>query len=396
MALAKCMHSQALPLSHPLSTPSLLRSTECIAPTIPLLQRSAKSGVRKQHKAACRAAVSTGAERIVKTEDRIQLGKSSVEVSPIGVGAWAWGDKFFWNDGSWTDEKIEGARQAYETTLSSGLNFFDTAEVYGTAQFGSDDSESLLGRYIKESKQNVRPIVATKFAPLPWRLGKGSVVAAVKQSLSRLQMDQIDLYQLHWPGIWGNEWYLDGLAEAVNQGLVKAVGVSNYKEDRLRAAHARLAERGIPLASNQVHYNLLYRLPEKNGVKRTCDELGVTLIAYSPLAQGILSGKYTPEKPPSGPRGTTYGREFLSQSLPLLKRLKQIGRNYGDKTSIQVALNWLIAQGNVVPIPGAKSRAQAEEFAGALGWSLSDEEVQELRELSERVPPVQGFPVEAW
>lgn len=84
-------------------------------------------------------------------------------------------------------------------------------------------------------------------------------------------------------------------------------------EKRLRKAHKRLAERGIPLASNQVHYNLLYRLPEKNGVKAACDELGVTLIAYSPLAQGILSGKYTPEKPPSGPRGSTYNRDFLSK-----------------------------------------------------------------------------------
>lgn len=187
--------------------------------------------------------------------------------------------------------------------------------------------------------------------------------------------------------------YIDGLADAVELGLVKAVGVSNYKESRLRDAYAQLKKRGITLASNQVHYSLVYRLPEKNGVKRTCDELGISLIAYSPMGQGVLTGKYSPDKLPSGGRSATYTREFMTKLQPLLKRTKEIGQQY-DKTQTQVALNWLVSQGNVIPIPGAKSADQAKEFAGALGWKLTDSEVVELRSLASNIPPVTGFPAE--
>uniref|UniRef100_A0A2P2L7Z6 Aldo/keto reductase family protein n=1 Tax=Rhizophora mucronata TaxID=61149 RepID=A0A2P2L7Z6_RHIMU len=121
---------------------------------------------------------------------------------------------------------------------------------------------------------------------LPWRLGRQSVLTALKDSLCRLGLSSVELYQLHWPGVWGNEGYIDGLGDAVEQGLVKAVGVSNYSEGRLRDAYERLKKRGVPLASNQVNYSLIYRAPEENGVKAACDELGITLIAYSPIAQG--------------------------------------------------------------------------------------------------------------
>lgn len=206
-------------------------------------------------------------------------------------------------------------------------------------------------------------------------------------------MTSVDLYQLHWPGVWGNEGYIDGLGDAVQKGLVKAVGVSNYSEKRLRKAYEQLKKRGIPLASNQVNYSLIYRVPEENGVKKTCDELGITLIAYSPIAQGVLTGKYTPRNPPSGPRGRIYTPEFLTKLQPLLKKITEIGEKY-NKTSTQVSLNWLVAQGNVVPIPGAKTAEQAEEFKGALGWRLTNEEVAELRSLASKIKPVIGFPVE--
>ncbi|EFJ16827.1 hypothetical protein SELMODRAFT_115664, partial [Selaginella moellendorffii] len=261
---------------------------------------------------------------------------------------------------------------------------------------GAVNSETLLGRFIKEIKQEEQSkiVVATKFAALPWRFGRGSVVKALKDSLERLNLSSVDLYQLHWPGIWGNEGgYLDGLGDAVEQGLVKAVGVSNYKVDRLKRAHDQLKRRGVVLASNQVNYSLIYRKPEENSVKQACDDLGITLIAYSPIAQGILSGKYTPSNPPKGPRGGIYNAEFLSKLSPVLNKLKQLGEKYG-KTSTQVALNWLVAQKNVVPIPGAKSAQQAIEIAGALGWNLTADEVEELRDIAKRVSPVVGFPVE--
>ncbi|MCH1921903.1 aldo/keto reductase, partial [Shewanella sp. A3A] len=108
-------------------------------------------------------------------------------------------------------------------------------------------------------------------------------------------------------------------------------------------------------------------------MKAACDELGITLIAYSPIAQGVLSGKYTPEKPPTGPRANTYTPEFLTKLQPLMNRIKEIGESYG-KNPTQVSLNWLTCQCNVVPIPGAKNAGQAQEFAGALGWSLTGDE----------------------
>eukprot|EP00271_Cylindrocystis_brebissonii_P011149 TRINITY_DN27962_c0_g1_i1.p1 TRINITY_DN27962_c0_g1~~TRINITY_DN27962_c0_g1_i1.p1 ORF type:complete len:427 (-),score=56.36 TRINITY_DN27962_c0_g1_i1:483-1763(-) len=329
---------------------------------------------------------------------KVRLGETSVEVPQIGIGAWSWGDKFYWNEGEWNDRKVKDAKFSFEASMDVGLGFFDTAEVYGTKQFGGEDSESLLGRFIRERerKDGDQPVVATKYAALPWRLGRKSVVSTLKESLERLRLPSVDLYQLHWPGVWGNEGYIDGLADCVEQGLTKAIGVSNYSEERLRKAHKQLAARGVPLASNQVHYNLLYRLPEENGVKKTCEELGVALIAYSPLAQGMLSGKYTAANPPKGPRASSYSPEFLTKSAPLLRRMKELGSQY-EKTPIQIALNWLISgQGNgtVVPIPGAKTKEQAQEFAGALGWSLTPEEVAELRSLASVVPPIQGFPVE--
>ncbi|XP_048430764.1 uncharacterized oxidoreductase At1g06690, chloroplastic-like [Pyrus x bretschneideri] len=294
------------------------------------------------------------------------------------------------------DRKMKVAKAAFDVSVDGGITFFDTAEVYGSrASFGAVNSETLLGRFIKERKQKdpgVEVVVTTTFAALPWRLGSQSVIAALKDSLNRLDLSSVELYQLHWPGIWGNEGYLDGLGDAVEQGLVKAVGVSNYSEKRLREAHAKLQKRGIPLASNQVNYSLIYRAPKENGVKSTCDELGITLIAYSPIAQGALTGKYTPENPPTGPRRQIY-TEFLSKLQSLLNWIKEIGETY-IKTNTQVVLNWLIAQDNVVPIPGSKNEEQAAKFAGALGWRLNSEEVAELRVLATEIKPVTGFPVE--
>ncbi|PKA61973.1 putative oxidoreductase [Apostasia shenzhenica] len=329
-------------------------------------------------------------------EEKVKLGGSEVKVTKLGTGAWSWGDTTYWNEFQWDDRKLKAAKAAFNASIDSGINFIDTAEVYGSwITGGAVNSETLIGSFIKE-RQKAGPVdvsVATKFAALPWRLGRRSVVSALKNSLARLELSSVDLYQLHWPGIWGNEGYIDGLGDAVEMGLVKAVGVSNYSERRLRDAYTRLKARRIPLASNQVNYSLIYRIPEENGVKAACDDLGVTLIAYCPIAQGALTGKYTPENPPTGPRGRIYTPEFLTKLKPLLDRIKDIGQNYG-KTSTQVVLNWLICQENVVPIPGAKNAEQAAEFAGALGWKLKDWEIEELRKVASSKEPVVGFPVE--
>jgi aryl-alcohol dehydrogenase-like predicted oxidoreductase len=174
-------------------------------------------------------------------------------------------------------------RGAFAASLGAGITLFDTAELYGWGE-----SERLLGRFIAE--REARPetaVVATKFFPYPWRLRHGDVVAALRASLRRLGRPRVDLYQLHWPlPVFSVPRRMDALAETVRAGLTRAVGVSNYSAADLRRAHAALAERGIPLASNQVHYSLLHRRPERDGVLAACRELGVTLIAYSPWRWG--------------------------------------------------------------------------------------------------------------
>jgi aryl-alcohol dehydrogenase-like predicted oxidoreductase len=170
------------------------------------------------------------------------------------------------------------------------------------------------------------------------------------------------------------------LADAVEAGKIKAVGVSNYSADQMRTAHAALARRGIPLASNQVQYSLLYRKPEVDGVLDACRELGITLIAYSPLAMGALTGKYSTGKRASGLRRFLPGfrGKALEAVQPVVEVLREIGERYARSPS-QVALRWLIENDHVLPIPGAKNSQQAEENAGALAFSLTAEEVDALR-----------------
>ncbi|QDZ19413.1 oxidoreductase [Chloropicon primus] len=356
------------------------------------------TSTRNRARARTRIASSagTGTEELVTSSSR-DLGPT--KVAPIGIGAWSWGDALYWNDG-WSAEKEGLARGAYDAYLELAEEdaWIDTAEVYGGI---GGESERILGRFIRDSMTTgeagiplARPKIATKFAALPWRFSKGAVPDALRASLSRCKTESCDLYQLHWPGLWFNDEYLEGLEECVKQGLTKSVGVSNYSDKRLAEAHKRLKELGVPLASNQIHYNLLYRLPETNGVLEKCRELGVTVIAYSPLAQGILTSKYDEDNLPSGARSRIYNQEFMRKAKPLLELMKEIGENHGGKSSTQVALNWLLCNPDVTVIPGAKNREQVEDIMGAVGWQLDEGEVLELRKTALAVPPVRGFPAE--
>lgn len=293
----------------------------------------------------------------------------------MGLGAWSWGDRIVWQYGrGYTDEDI---RQAFQTSVAEGIRFIDTAEVYGSGR-----SERLTGQFIKETEQPV--LTATKFFPLPWRLTKNSIRAALVRSLERLGIETVDLYQIHWPTpLLSPETMMDGMAACVEKGLTRTVGVSNFDQSAMLRAYSSLSRNNIPLASNQVHYSLLNRTIEKNGLLARCKELGVRLIAYSPLEMGMLTGKYTPENPPTGTRGATYGN-LLKKIGPLLKLMTAIGQDRGGKSNSQVALNWTICKG-ALPIPGAKNAGQAHQNAGALGWKLTDDEVAKLDEASDAV-----------
>ena len=292
----------------------------------------------------------------------------------LGIGTWQWGDQFTWGFGSrYTAADI---RAAFDTCLAGGISFFDTAEVYGQGR-----SERFLGQFAKASGKPIT--IATKFFPFPWRLGKGRLRHALRHSLERLGVAQVDLYQIHFPSPpMAIETWMDALADAVAEGLVREVGVSNYNTAQLQRACTALARRGIKLASNQVRYSLLHRAPERAGLVELCGELEVRLIAYSPLAQGLLSGKYGPDNPPPGLRGRRYNSAYLARLQPLLALLRERGEAHGNKTPSQVALNWLICKG-ALPIPGVKNALQAAEDLGAAGWRLTEAEVSALDAASE-------------
>lgn len=313
----------------------------------------------------------------------LTLGSSGPTVPALGVGTWAWGDSLFWDYGkAYSDSDLHAA---FEACLDAGLTLFDTAEIYGFGQ-----SERLLGQFMQQRPQQAAQdaIVATKYFPLPWRFSKQSVADALTASLDRLQVASVALYQVHWPlnFLLSQKDLMQALAAEVKRGRIGAVGVSNYSASQMREAHGYLAEQGVPLAANQVQYSLLNRKIETSGVMATARELGVTILAYSPLAQGLLTGKYTPEADlkPAGARriSPSFSQENLTKLKPVVQALNEIGEHHG-RTPAQVALNWLVAQGNVLPIPGAKNARQAAQNAGALGWQLAVDDLERLGQLTQ-------------
>jgi aryl-alcohol dehydrogenase-like predicted oxidoreductase len=295
----------------------------------------------------------------------------------MGVGAMVWGDPkglarlhpaktAYGGSHGYEEEK-----RALEVSLEAGINLFDTAAMYSLGAAERRLGELTRGREV---------IIATKY-PSGFSFRVEDFPKELDATLSRLGRNCIDLYQHHYPNArLSIPQLMDQVADAVEAGKVKAVGVSNYSADQMREAHAALAKRGIPLASNQVEYSLLNRKPEVDGILDACHELGITLIAYSPLAGGRLTGKYSAQNRASGffrrvlPQ---YSRKALDAMQPVIKLLRDIGEPY-SRTPSQVAIRWLIENPMVLPIPGAKNGKQAADNAGALSFSLTSEEVKML------------------
>jgi len=314
-------------------------------------------------------------------DDRTVLGQSSLEVPRLGVGAMTWGEarglarfhpaKMAYGGAHGHEEE----KRALEASLDAGVDLFDTAAMYAGGASERRLGELAAGRDV---------LVATKF-PSGFRFRSDEFPEELEASLARLGRSSIDLYQHHFPTRRVSiPELMNHLADAVEAGKVRAVGVSNYSADQMRQAHETLTERGIPLASNQVEYSLLHRQPETNGVLDACRELGVTLIAYTPLAGGLLTGKYSAENRPGGffrrvlPR---YRRRSLEAIQPVVGLLAEIGDRYSKKPS-QVALRWLIENPTVLPIPGAKNGRQATANAGALTFTLTVDEVEALSDVT--------------
>lgn len=305
-----------------------------------------------------------------------RLGDTDLRVPRLGLGAMTWGEarglarlhpaKMAYGGA----DGFEQEKAALEASLEAGVNLFDTAAMYSGGA-----SERRLGELTADKDV----VIATKF-PSRFRFRAEDFADELEASRARLGRGTIELYQHHYPGRVSIPRLMNQLADAIEAGKVRAAGVSNYGVDQMRQAHEALAERGVPLASNQVEYSLLHRQPETDGVLDACRELGVTLIAYTPLAGGLLTGKYSAEHRPGGffrrvlPR---YGRGALEAIQPVVRLLTEIGDRH-SKTPSQVALRWLVENPVVLPIPGAKNGKQATDNAATLTFSLTADETDAL------------------
>jgi aryl-alcohol dehydrogenase-like predicted oxidoreductase len=257
------------------------------------------------------------------------LGVSGIKVSPLGVGTNRWVQ----------GKNDEAVFQAYQSLVDAGVNFFDTAEVYNSGK-----SERLLSACLRRDHRPV--VIASKFAPLPTRLTRRQFMNALDASLSRLGLQTLDLYYIHFPySVLSIETLMDLMAQAVEAGKIRAVGVSNFNAKQMHRAASRLARYHIPLAANQVRYNLLQRQPEENGVLDACRELSVALVAYRPLEGGRLKSKTAPGVPSGSPSTDGKGKATLKEGV-LQETLEAIAQQRGKSVS-QVALNWLLRRDGV-------------------------------------------------
>lgn len=311
-----------------------------------------------------------------------KLGQTDIEITPIGLGVmqFSGGKGLF---GLMFPEIPQETKDAIvKAALDGGINWFDTAELYG----GGRSEQGLSNALQAASKADEEVLVATKWSPM-LRTAR-NIPKTIGKRQHFLNPFTIDLYQIHQPISFSSpEDEMDAMADLVEAGKIRAVGVSNFNAERMRRAHAALAKRGLPLASNQVQFHLLHRNIETNGILETAKELGITIIAWSPLASGILSGKFhkNPDILAQAPffRRTRLKRQ-LEESQATIDVLDEIAAAH-QVTAAQVALNWLIHfhGDTVVAIPGASKVYQAEESAGVMKFELTEAELARIDEVSQ-------------
>lgn len=308
------------------------------------------------------------------------LGKTDIEVTPVGLG----GNKFLGDKGIYRlfspGLSQEEVNKIVRAALDGGINWFDTAEMYG---FGR--SERAIASALRAiGKDDGEIVIATKWSPL--LRTANNIPRTIHKRIDFLDNYTIDLYMIHNPlGFSSPEAEMEAMADLVEAGKIRSVGVSNFGVEQMRRAQAALAKRGLPLVVNQVEYSLLNRVIENNGVLDVAKELGITIVAWAPLGSGLLTGKYhDPERFSQAPFGRKMMlRRNLERSRPLVEALKEIAARH-EATPAQIAVNWLVNfQGEtVVAIPGASKVHHAEQNAQAMSIRLSDEEMTRLDDLS--------------
>ena len=314
---------------------------------------------------------------------RCRLGKTDIEVTSVGLGCWQFSAGQGLAGKFWEAIPQSVVDQVVEASLAGGINWFDTAEMYGNGA-----SERALAAALRRAgKTNGEVVVATKWSPI--LRTASSIRSTIQQRLTCLAPFAIDLHQVHNPlGLSSIESEMNAMADLVADKKIRAAGVSNFNVARMRRAHAALSNYGLALASNQVKYSLLDRRVESNGTLAVAKELGVSIIAYSPLEQGLLTGKYHRDpkyvRTRPGPRKWMgrFRAQGLERSRPLIEELGKIALAH-SATAGQIALAWLYQfHQNVVVIPGASRVEQAVENQGALELTLSPYELDRLDQLS--------------
>jgi aryl-alcohol dehydrogenase-like predicted oxidoreductase len=310
------------------------------------------------------------------------LGKTNIRVTPIGLGVMEFAGGGGLMGFAFPVMTQEEKNAIVKAALDGGINWFDTAELYGAGV-----SEASLAAALKAAgKTDPEVVIATKWFPI-MRTAR-NIPRSIEDRIRYLDGYPISLYMVHHPnGLSSHKYEMDAMADLVHAGKIRSVGVSNFNPRQMRQAYDALQKRGLPLAVNQVRYSLLDRSIETNGILETANELGVTIIAYTPLGSGLLTGKYHKD-PELLARKSFFWRARLQsgieKSRALVAALEEIGAKYGA-TPAQVALNWVIYfQGeSVVTIPGATKVRQAEESAGAMKFRLSVDELARLDMLSQ-------------
>jgi aryl-alcohol dehydrogenase-like predicted oxidoreductase len=309
------------------------------------------------------------------------LGKTNIQVTPIGLGMMEFAGGGGLMGFAFPIIPQEDKNAVVKAGLDGGVNWFDTAELYGAGV-----SEASLSTALKAAgKKDADVVVATKWWPL-FRTAR-NIPRTIQDRIRFLDGYTISLYMVHQPfGFSSPEAEMEAMADLVQAGKIRSVGVSNFSADQMRRAHRTLQKRGLPLAVNQVHYSLLDRAIEKNGILDTARELGVTIIAYTPLESGLLTGKYHKNPELLQKKSRFYRMRLqrgVEKSRSLVMALQEIGDKY-NVTPAQVALNWVInVHGQaIVTIPGVTKVHQAQESAGAMQFKLSEAEIARLNEIS--------------
>lgn len=311
------------------------------------------------------------------------LGRTDMMVTPIGMGCWQFSKQKNMAGKFWPTLEDDLIGKVVSLSLEGGINWFDTAEIYGKGA-----SERALSAALQTAgKKPGEALIATKWWPM-FRFAS-NIPKTIDERIKALSPYPIDLYQVHQPWGFSNERAeVTAMAELRERKLIKHIGVSNFSASKMKNAWETLDKKGIPLASNQVVYSLLNRKIESSGVMDMAKKLGITIIAYSPLAQGAVTGKFhdNPELLRNigwRKHSSQFKPKGLEKSLPVVSLVKELAEKYQVSPS-QIALNWLINfhGETVVAIPGATKEIHARENTGAMTFRLSDEDMARLDKAS--------------